>query len=144
MLVHLLKDCHLQQGYQRAKSTLQTNYGKANEIASHVQHIMQLLVTTSGFRKEPGKSLRILWKVSDSLKALAMMGKLQEINYIVCLLINKVPGIRAEQKLNKRLNIFYDFYARFLFFIFLFLFSFLFIYFFHFCIFYFFFILFLN
>lgn len=71
-------------GYQKAKSILQTKYDKTSEIATpQVQHNMQLLV---GFKKNPVKVHKFYEKLVTHAQALKIMQKLQEVNGIVCLL----------------------------------------------------------
>ena len=73
---------------------LQTKYGKTSDmVTSHVQHIRELPVV---FGKNPVSVCEFYEKLVPHSQALKTMGKLQEINSIVCPIINKLPGIRAQ------------------------------------------------
>lgn len=85
-------------GYHKATSILQTKYGKTSEVVTlHVQHIMQLPVV---FGKNAVKVRGFYEKFVNHVKALETMGKIQEIYGIACLLIDKLPGIKAELVIN--------------------------------------------
>ena len=79
-------------GYHKATSILQTKYGKTSEVVTlHVQHIMQLPVVFGKNAVKVRGFYEKLWK---------RWGKIQEIYGIACLLIDRLPGIKAELVIN--------------------------------------------
>ena len=75
------------EGYQRAKKIIQTKYGKISDIViSQVQYIMQLPVA---FGKNLVKIREFFKKLVTHVQTLETMGKLEEINGIICLLFDQ-------------------------------------------------------
>ena len=84
--------------YQRRKSILQTKYDKTSEtLTSLAQHIMQLPVI---FAKNLVRVRVFHEKLVTRIQALEAIGKLQETNDIIYLLIDKIPGLTAELVIN--------------------------------------------
>ena len=75
MFEHLLKDCH---------EIWRNDWSCDIACGTHY-------VATSGFWKE------FFEKYVDHVQALETMGRLKEINGIVCVLIDKLPGIREKR-----------------------------------------------
>ena len=73
------------EGYGKTKAILRRKYGEESEVVNaHVQHIMML----------PNINNTSSSKIS--VQALEMMGNLQDIKCYVRMILDKLPGIRAD------------------------------------------------
>ncbi len=82
------------EGYEGAKSILQTKFGKMSEIVTaHVKGIMDL-PTING--SSATKIHDFYQKLLTHVQAMETMGKLKTINGYVRLLIDRLPGIRSD------------------------------------------------
>ena len=82
------------EGYQRAKSILQSKYGQTSEIVNmYVQNIMALPVVTGS---HPKKIHEFYEKFLFNVQSLEMLGKLKEISGYVRMSIDKLQGIRGD------------------------------------------------
>ena len=81
------------EGYQRAKSILQSKYGQTSEIVNeYVQNIMVLPVITGS---HPKKIHEFYEKLLFNVQSLETLGKLKEISGYVRMSIDKLQGIRG-------------------------------------------------
>ena len=82
------------EGYQRAKSILQSKYGQTSEIVNmYVQNIIALPVITGS---HPKKIHEFYEKFLFNVQSLEMLGKLKEISGYVRMSIDKLQGIRGD------------------------------------------------
>ncbi|XP_068707690.1 uncharacterized protein [Montipora foliosa] len=82
------------EGYERAKSILNTNYGKVSEIVNaYVNNVMSLPAIHG---TNPNKIMEFYQKLSPNLQALETMGKLKEINGYVRMTLDKLEGIKGD------------------------------------------------
>ena len=82
------------EGYERAKNTLSSKFGKPNKLANtHIQNIISLPVIEG---TNPVGITEFNEKLMTSVQSLDKMGKLKEINGFVRSTINKIPRIRAD------------------------------------------------
>ena len=82
------------EGYERAKSILNTKYGKTSEVVNaHVQAIMNL-PTIPG--TNPIRIHNFYEKLVTHVQSLETMGKLNEINGYVRSTLDKLSGIRSD------------------------------------------------
>ena len=82
------------EGYERAKSILQSKYGKISErVNKHVQSIMKLPHIN---HYQPEKIHYFYETLSAHIQALETMGKLAEINDYVRSTLDKLYIIRAD------------------------------------------------
>ena len=82
------------EGYQRAKSILQSKYGQMTEIVNvYVQNIMALPVITGS---HPKKIHEFYEKLLFNVQSLEMLRKLKEISGYVRMSIDKLQGIRGD------------------------------------------------
>ena len=82
------------EGYQRAKSILQSKYGQTSEIVNaYVQNIMALPVITGS---HPKKIHEFYKKLLFNVQSLEKLGKLKEISGYVRMAIDKLRGIRGD------------------------------------------------
>ena len=82
------------EGYTRAKAILQNKYGKASEIVnSHVQGLMNL-PTING--SNPTRIYEFYENFVQHVQALETMGKLESVNGYARLILDRLPGIRAD------------------------------------------------
>ena len=82
------------EGYNRARSILQSRYGKESEIVkAYVKEIMDLPVITSA---NPKKISEFSEKLSYCVQALETMNKLEQVNGNVPMTLDKLPAIRGD------------------------------------------------
>lgn len=82
------------EGYNRAKSILQSRYGKESELVkAYVKEIMDLPVITSA---NPKKISEFSEKLSFCVQALETMKKLSQVNGNVPITLDKLPAIRGD------------------------------------------------
>ena len=82
------------EGYQRAKSILQSKYGQMTEIVNvYVQNIMALPVITGS---HPKKIHEFYEKLLFNVQSLETLRKLKEISGYVRMSIDKLQGIRGD------------------------------------------------
>ena len=82
------------EGYERAKSILQSKFGKPSEIiTAHVKGIMDLPIINGA---NPVKIHEFYEKLLTHVQAMETMGKLKTINGYVRLLLDRLPGIRSD------------------------------------------------
>ena len=82
------------EGYTRAKTILQSKYGRPSEIINaHVQKIMNL-PTLNG--ANPGKVCEFYEILLRNVQALETMGKVESVNGYVRMVLDRLPGIRSE------------------------------------------------
>ena len=82
------------EGYERAKTLLQTKYGKPSEMANaHMQCVIGL-PTVHG--TQPAKIHDFYGKLSSHIQVLEIMGKVKEIGGFVRVTLDKLPGVRAD------------------------------------------------
>ena len=94
--VRALIDClrFTPEGYARAKSILLPNFGKPSEVTTTlIQSITFLPVI---FNSNPNKMQGFYEKLIVSLQALDIMHNLRDIKGYVRLILDKLPGIRAD------------------------------------------------
>ena len=82
------------EGYERAKNILKTKYGRPSEVANaHVQSLMSLQPVHG---TQPWKIHEFYDKLVINIQALETMGQLIEVSGYVRLVLDKLPGIRAD------------------------------------------------
>lgn len=82
------------EGYNRAKSILQSKYGKESEIVkAYVKEIMALPLITNA---NPMKISEFSETLSYCVQALETMNKLSEVNGNVPMTLDKLPAIRGD------------------------------------------------
>ena len=82
------------EGYERAKNILQTKYGKSAEIVK--AHVNQILQVHTVHGRNPVKVREFYELLVTHVQALQTLGKLQEINGMVPVILDKIPNVRAE------------------------------------------------
>ena len=82
------------EGYTRAKTILESKYGRTSEIVNaHIQKIMDL-PTVNG--THPSKVNEFYETLLKNVQALETMGKLESVNGYVRNVLDRLPGIRSE------------------------------------------------
>ena len=82
------------EGYTRAKTILESRYGRTSEIVTaHIQKIMNLQ-TVNG--TNPTKVNEFYETLLKNVQALETMGKLESVNGYVRMVLDRLPGIRSE------------------------------------------------
>ena len=82
------------EGYNRAKSILQSKYGKESEIVkAYTKHILDL---PHIYDADVGKIHEFSEKLSYCVQSLETMGKLEQINGNVAMTLDKLSGIRSD------------------------------------------------
>ena len=82
------------EGYERAKTLLQTKYGKPSEVANaHMQCVIGLPTV---YGTQPAKIHDFYGKLSSHIQVLETMGKVKEIGGFVRVTLDKLPGVRAD------------------------------------------------
>ena len=82
------------EGYERAKTLLQTKYGKPSEVENaHMQCVIGLPTV---YGTQPAKIHDFYGKLSSHIQVLETMGKVREIGGFVRVTLDKLPGVRAD------------------------------------------------
>ena len=82
------------EGYVRAKTILESKYGRSSEIINaHVQNIMNLPSLNGA---NPGKVNDFYEILFRNVQALETLGKLESVNGYVRMVLDRLPGIRSE------------------------------------------------
>ena len=82
------------EGFERAKNTLKTKYGKESEIVNaYVTNIMSLEPVHGA---NPNKISIFYEKLSANVQALETLGRIGEVNGYVRLTLDKLDGIRGD------------------------------------------------
>ena len=82
------------EGYERAKTILQSEYGKQSEIVnSYIRNIMNLPVITSN---KPSQVHEFYKTLLFNVQSLETLGKLQDVKGNVRFVIDKLKGIRSD------------------------------------------------
>ena len=82
------------EGYERAKTILQSKYGKSSEVVNaHIQSIMSLPLIQGTSTSKIHDFYEVL---VNSIQSLETMGKLNQIEGYVRMTLDKLPGIRSD------------------------------------------------
>ena len=82
------------EGYERAKTILQSKYGKSSEVVNaHIQRIMSLPLIQGTSTSKIHDFYEVL---VNSIQSLETMGKLNQIEGYVRMTLDKLPGIRSD------------------------------------------------
>lgn len=81
------------EGYERAKKTSKTDYGKKSEIVNPYLNNIVSLPSVHG--ANPNKILEFYQKLSSNLQPWETMGKWKEINGCKRMTLNKLEGVRG-------------------------------------------------
>ena len=82
------------EGYERAKNTLKSKYGKSSEVINaHVQEIMGLPVVNG---TNPEIIHEFYYKLVTHVQALETIGKLNMINGYVRTVLDRLPGLKSD------------------------------------------------
>jgi hypothetical protein len=82
------------EGYNRAKSILQSKYGKESEIVK--AYTKQILDLSHISDANVGKVHEFSEKLSYCVQSLETMGKLEQINGNVAMTLDKLAGLRSD------------------------------------------------
>ena len=80
--------------YERAKTLLQTKYGKPSEVTN--AHMQRVIGLPTVYGTQPAKIHDFYGKLSSHIQVLETMGKVKEIGGFVRVKLDKLPGVRAD------------------------------------------------